>query len=154
MRTIKKIQKLFRTSVVFLFLMSASILIMPFSVEAKTKGLLYANGLMFWVSCVIGYCVLIAANRKRKSYIKHSPKGKTLKEGKVGFFAFFSNLPALVADITMIVSFLLFVVISFTEWKYEYISYVVLFVFVFSLNLHGLFNGRIYKIVKNKGEKK
>ena len=107
-------------------------------------------GLVFWISAIAGYVMIAMANSERKWFINRKVDGNVKMNCRPGIAEFFSNVPATVADVTMIMSFLLFVIIGFTEWKYEYISYILLFLLVFSLHMHCMFNGRIYKATKYK----
>ncbi len=152
MRSINRIKQLFWFSAVFLFLMSGSILIMPMATKVgeEDRSILLLSGLVFWISCITGYTLLFMANKERKYFIRRKLNGDPSMDCKPGIITFFDNVPATIADVAMIASFLLFVGVYFTELKYEYISYVLLFILVFSLNMHCLFNGRIYKATKYK----
>lgn len=151
MRSVRKIKRLFWIATAFLFIMSASILLMPKAVtigEQDRKAVVLI-GIMFWASAITGYVLIALANAERKWFIYHKVDGNPKMDCLPGIATFFTNVPATVADVTMITSFLVFVV-SFTSRKYDYISYVLLFLLVFSLNMHCLFNGRIYKTTKYK----
>ena len=152
MRSIQKIKRLFGISVVCQFLMSASILFMPSAVQIgqQDRKMTVLVGLVFWVSAIFGYALLIMANLERKRFINRKADGDVKMNYCPGIAGFFTNIAATVADVAMILSFLLFVIVSFTEWKYDYISYVLLFMSVFSLHMHCMFNGRIYKVTKYK----
>ncbi len=152
MRSVRKIKRLFWFAIVFLFMMSASILLMPKAVEMgeQDKSLVALIGMMFWTSAITGYVLIALANSERKWFIYHKVDGDVKMDCLPGIATFFTNVPATVADVTMITSFLVFVVINFTSRRYDYISYVLLFLLVFSLNMHCLFNGRIYKTTKYK----
>lgn len=149
---VSRIKKMFWIAVAFFLLMSASILIMPMASEmgARERYMLILSGCEFWVSFVIGYILIFMANKERKYFIRRKLKGDVSMGCRAGIITFFDNVPATIADIAMISSFLLFFGINFTELRYKYISYVLLFILVFSLNMHCLFNGRIYKITKYK----
>ncbi len=152
MRSINRIKQLFWFATIFLLLMAGSILIMPMATKVgeEDRTVLLLSGLVFWISCIAGYTLLFMANKERKYFIRRKLNGDPSMDCKPGIITFFDNVPATIADVAMIASFLLFVGMYFTELKYEYISYVLLFIFVFSLNMHCLFNGRIYKITKYK----
>ena len=152
MKSVRKIKRLFWFSAFFQFLMSASILLMPMAVQIgqQDKKMTVLIGLMFWISMITAYVLLGIANSERKWFL-HRKVGIDAKMNcRPGIVEFFTNIPATVADVAMILSFLLFVIVGFTDWKYEYISYILLFIFVFSLQMHCMFNGRIYKVTKFK----
>ena len=152
MRSINRIKRLFWSATTFLFLMAFSILIMPMATKVgeEDRSILLLSGTVFWLSCVTGYTFLFMANRERKYFIRRNLGGDVSMGCRPGIITFFDNVPATIADVAMIASFLLFVGVNFTELKYEYISYVLLFILAFSLNMHCLFNGRIYKATKYK----
>ncbi len=152
MRSINRIKQLFWFATIFLLLMAGSILIMPMATKVgeEDRTVLLLSGLVFWISCIAGYTLLFMANKERKYFIRRKLDGDISMGCRSGIITFFDNVPATIADVAMIASFLLFVGIYFTELKYEYISYVLLSILVFSLNMHCLFNGRIYKATKYK----
>lgn len=152
MRSIQKIRRLFWFAVVFIFLMSASILLMPIAVKMgeQDRKMTVLIGIVFWLSAIAGYVLIAMANAERKWFIIRKIDGNVKMNCRSGIAEFFTNVPATVADVTMIMSFLMFVIIGFTKWRYEYISFVLLFLLVFSLHMHCMFNGRIYKVTKYK----
>ena len=152
MRSIQKIEQLFWFAIVFQFLMSLSFLFMPMAVQMgqQNRKMTVLIGLVFWLSAIVGYVMVAMANSERKWFIKRKVDGNVKMNCRSGITEFFTNVPATVADVAMIMSFLMFVIIGFTKWRYEYISYVLLFLLVFSLHMHCMFNGRIYKATKYK----
>lgn len=152
MNSVYKIKKLYWFAVAFLFLMSASILIMPMAVRmAEEDGIMdVLIGCVFWISAIAGYTLLAIANSERRWFIKYKTDGDIKMGCFPGIISFFTNVPATVADVTMIASCLLFAIISSTSHGNDYVSYVLLFLLVFSLHMHCLFNGRIYKSTKFK----
>ena len=94
------------------------------------------------------------ANKERIRYISKQPNDDLSMGCRVGIMNFFSNIPSTVADVSMIMSFILFIIIIFTEHNNSYLSYVLLFILILSLNMHGLFNGRIYKTIKIKHKRR
>lgn len=150
MKSIQKIKRLFCFAVVFQFLMSLSILLMPIAVQMgqQNRRMVVLIGAVFWLSAIAGYVIVAMANSERKRFIRHKVDGNIKMNCRPGIAEFFTNVPATVADVTMIMSFLMFVIIGFTKLRYGYISYILLFLLVFSLHMHCMFNGRIYKATK------
>jgi len=146
MKTIKKINLLFYFSVLSLVFMSSTILIMPI-VDNTVRILL---GAAFWIFTVIGYALLVVANFERRWFINNKMDGNVRMDCLPGIATFFDNIPATIADTVMILSFIIFVICTITKLKYEYISYIVLFLLLLSINMHCLFNGRVYKATKIK----
>lgn len=152
MKSLVKIRRCFWSSVVLLLLMSASILFMPLvsDVGETNGGAFVITGVAFWGFAIAGYAMLIVANIECKRFLKNREKLSDKIKQRPGIAVFFANIPAVIADVTAIVSLLVFMIINFTEQKYGYISYLLLFILIFSLNMHCLFNGRIYKTTKIK----
>ena len=150
MRRVKKIRRLFWLAIALIALASLTFLIMPLAVETtKNKRILtMASGTVFWVSSVTSYALLIAANAERRWFISHKVDGNLKMDCLPGAISFFTNIPGTVFDVIMFTSLIALIVIAFTKWRYDYISYVLLSLFYLSLNLHSMFNGRIYKSTK------
>lgn len=150
MKSVQKIKRLFWFAVVFQFLMSLSILLMPIAVQMRQQNrrMTVLIGAVFWLSAIAGYVIVAMANSERKRFIRYKVDGNIKMNCRPGIAEFFTNVQATVADVTMIMSFLIFVTIGFTKLRYGYITYILLFLLVFSLHMHCMFNGRIYKATK------
>ena len=152
MRSIRKMRDLFWFAVMFFFLMSASILFMPIASQesVQNRKLVVLTGIVFWTTAIAGYVLIVIANRERKRLMGQKVIGMEKADRFPGIATFFTNVFATISDGVLIMSFLFFVVVNFTSWRYDYISYVLLFMLIFSLHMHCLFNGRIYKTIKYK----
>lgn len=148
MSVIKTLEKLYWSSVGCFFFMSAMILIMPV-IESNEKAIIPV-GLAFWFFAISGYILLIVANVEFKRISGNLRKNK---RSLPGIISFFSNKIAMIADIAVIISIVAFVIICITELRFKYIAFVTLFLLIFSLHMHCLFNGRIYKLIKNEKER-
>lgn len=148
MSVIKTLEKLYWSSVGCFFMMSAMILIMPV-IESNEKAII-PIGLAFWFFAISGYILLIVANVEFKRISGNLRKNK---RSLPGIISFFSNKIAMIADIAVIISIVAFVIICITELRFKYIAFVTLFLLIFSLHMHCLFNGRIYKLIKNEKER-
>lgn len=152
MKNIRKIKRLFWLAVGFLFLMSATILFMPVVSKAgeNNRQVFMLMGTVFWGSAIVGYTMILLANAERKWFLKNKVGIDNKMNCLPGIITFFANIPATIADVVTFLSVVLTVIINFTNRRYDYISYVLLFLLVLSLNMHCLFNGRIYKTTKFK----
>lgn len=148
MSVIKTLEKLYWSSVGCFFFMSAMILIMPV-IESNEKAIIPV-GLAFWFFAISGYILLIVANVEFKRISGNLRKNK---RSLPGIISFFSNKIAMITDIAVIISIVAFVIICITELRFKYIAFVTLFLLIFSLHMHCLFNGRIYKLIKNEKER-
>lgn len=152
MKNTGKIKRLFWLAVFCFFIMSVSILLMPLTEKPQEhrRIMVILIGLCFWIPAITGYVLIAVANQERKHISNQELDGNVKMDCYPGIITFFSNVPATVFDVAMILSFLMLIIINFTDWKYEYVTYVLLFLMVLSLNMHCLFNGRIYKVKKYK----
>lgn len=150
MRRVKRIRRLFWLAIIFIILASASFLIMPPAVETiqSNRKPVIVIGATFWLSSITSYVLLIAANAERRWFISHRVDGNLRMDCFPGAISFFTNVPGTVFDVIMFTSLIALIVIAFTKWRYDYISYILLSLFYLSLNLHSMFNGRIYKSTK------
>lgn len=152
MKSVRKIKKLFWLAVCFLSVMSASVLFMPAAsnTDGGGKWQTLATGVVFWSAAVAGCIMLFLANIERKRFLKNKVGIDAKMNCLPGIITFFSNVPAKIADVTLALSLILTVIFNLTELRYKYISCVLLFLLILSLNMHCLFNGRIYKTTKFK----
>ena len=150
MRRVKKIKRLFWLAIAFIAIASGTFLLMPLVTEAtqNRRMLTMAIGIAFWLSSIAGYALLIAANIERRWFINHKVDGDVKMNCLPGVISFFQNIPGTVFDVIMFMSLVMLLIIAFTKWRYNYISYILLSLFYLSLNLHSMFNGRIYKSTK------
>ena len=153
-RRVKKIRDLFWTAVGCFAVHALSYLFMPVSLAASENGgsrkALLLVGCVFWISLLLGYLLLIPANSERKAYIRKQLDGDVSMRCRMGIAAFFSNTPAFAADAALLAGILALAIIYFCGATNRYITYIALAIVSFSLNMHGMFNGRIYKITKYK----
>lgn len=156
MRFAKRLEELYWLSVAFLTIMSSTILVMPFIVTAtnENKFLVVVVGVLFWGSAIAGCTSIVMANKERIWFVSKQLDEDVGMGCRPGIVTFFANIPATVADVSMLTSFVLFTIVNFTEHKNSYLAYVLLFIFILSLNMHGLFNGRIYKAIKIKHKRR
>lgn len=150
MRRIDRLIVYYWISVAALFIMSATLLFMPLSVENGQQKpiLVVAVGITFWISALIGYAFVIAANSVRKQITRLLSGSHAFLNGKIGVIMFFSNAYATIADVILIISFVTFVLINFSELNTSYLAYVFLFLLIFSFNMHCLFNGKIFEMIR------
>ena len=134
----------FLISLIGFFLSSMTIWFIPvvsFDGERWQRILGYVLGGTFWFGLVLGITFLILLNRMRK-------KGKHNK--RFPFIKFFGNKVALVFDILLIIGFIGIFLVLFVKGLNQWLSAGIVFTFVFSLEMHGMFNGENYKFVSSK----
>ena len=134
----------FILSVFFFFVSSAVIWFAPLlssGSDSKQKIHPYILGIIFWAGLLLGFVFVFLINRKRKK--ERDQRGTPL-------IWFFQNPIAIVLDILLILSTggLLFVL--FIKGMNRWVSAAITFTFVFSLEMHGMFNGENFKHIFRK----
>lgn len=145
----RKLKICFFVSVIFLTIGAASILFMPIardSSSATYKIPLLINGLVFWISFIIGYLLVFLSSAMRNKIIRI--------KGKPGIAFFCSNIYATIFDFLLIISFISLVILLIFHQTESYITFVVLFLLVLSINMHAMFNGKTFKTILNKNEER
>lgn len=153
MRVIRKIKHLFWLSILCFVLMAATFLIMPIASSTATysdRRALFLVGADFWISALVGYIMVAIANCERRWFLTHKTGDDVRMDCRCGLLTFFSNTIATVFDSILFTSIGVAIITVFTEWKNTFLPYILLFLIILSLNLHAMFNGRIYKVTKYK----
>lgn len=141
----QKRKRLFYIISICLFLSSFPMILIPFGDFEGSQSqriLLYTIGILFWLGLVVGYAVFLYMNQTRK---KVDPDSKNI--GKPGICSFWSNLWAKIADTGMVAGLAGVILCVITKRGNAYLELTVLAIFLFSLHMHGLLNGRIYSFV-------
>lgn len=146
---------LFGLWILFFFSLAASFLLMPLNGTSQVGNIsLYTliSGLMFWISIVMIIVIQRVLNYRRRRWyvINRIRKARSLR--KNGLISFFQNIPAIIADIAMILSFIGLIVAMIATQGTGYICFVFISVFVFSFCMHCALNGKIYHHIINQDE--
>lgn len=145
------IKKYFYMSVGLITVLSSTFLIMPaadyIESEWKQRAVLGIVGGFFWISLIGGYTFLFMAQKAYKKLLKKN--GAKNKDQIPGGLKFFTNKYAAIADAIFIASVVVLIVLIILERMKGFFPYIVLAVLVFSINMHCLLNGNIYKFILN-----
>lgn len=149
----KQTERLFQCSMGMITLMSVTFLLMP-AADHLTGGFrrvfLFILGVIFWLSLAAGYGILILLYRNNRERLKQYSKisGKTDMRGqKKGLI---QNREALIADLAIVVAVITGMILWIRGKPSQYLTYVVLAVLAEAVNMHFLFNAKIYKMIKSK----
>ncbi len=143
------VKTMFYISLISIFIMCSSILIMPLIVINDIFAII--SSVTFWLFCLVGYSIYIIAAVKMKKQVKPEEKNKN----KIGIIKFFQNKGAVMFDILLLLSLICLIIVSFSQYKNDYIAYLLLFLVLISFNYHCILNGKLYKYIFNnkKNEK-
>lgn len=134
---------MFYLYMIFLAIISLSILIMPFGTKYAeyTMSITYISGALFWIG-LIGTIIMAGfitcLRRKSNSFQKMYPNLK-----KLGIIHFFQNIPAFFCDTLMILSAIGFVLMLIWFEKTPY-PFIFLSLLIFSFGMHCMLNGSNY----------
>lgn len=99
-------------------------------------------GLLFWIGLVVGIIFIFILKNKTKNCLEN--------EKGVGLVRFFKNKFAICFDVAMIVWLIASIVLIAIQTE-SFIGSVVIALFVFSFEMHCVFNGKIYKCLMETG---
>jgi len=137
----------FTLSVFFFFISTAMIWFIPlasFEGDTGRRAIAYTIGVVFWLGLILGFFFLFLINRERK-------KGRYRKG--LPFIWFFQNPVAIVFDVLLVLSTIGLFLVLFIQGINQWISAAIIFAFVFSLEMHGMFNGKNFKYISNSSNK-
>lgn len=141
----KATKMIFLLSVVFMFIMSASLMMAyPASEKAfenNDKTPLAIDGAVFWGSFILAYICFITVSLVRRKDVGKSQKSLP------GILKFFSNPIAKIADFGIIIFIVALIVCAFLTDSF--ITFIFLFLTVFFVQMHGVFNGKNYVYIKS-----
>lgn len=148
MRLFKETIKLFWLSFACLTITALTFLWMPF-IQEKRAGLVI-TGIVFWGTLIAGCVLIYLANKKRIQAVYKLNIRSKYTSSRIGLFKFFSNIPAIIADSVLVSSLILALIVALSKLKETYMPYFILFLLLFSLSSHCLFNGKIYRFISVK----
>lgn len=153
MKSICRIWTLFWCSAAALTVMAASVLLMPL-VNSSFRMAGICAGALFWCGAAAGTGLLAVAERERRQLLRDRAGVDPDLNRRPGIAEFFSNPIAKAADLMLIGSLAGMLILQCTRFRNSYFGSIVLFLVILSLNMHCLFNGRIYKIAKLKNKER
>lgn len=151
------IKNCFYLSAFLLTAMSSTVALMPWAVDRAdetNKASLVAVGLAFWLTAIGGYAMIAWANSKRKRFCKLHYGKDIFKKYTPGIVSFCISPIGWQVDIMAVVFLLAFVVAMFTPLSKTDYPIFLLALLIWSVNMHSLFNGRVYRIIKSKKRRK
>ena len=109
-------------------------------------------GSFFWLFLIGGYLLFALISGHRKEYEKlkkDSGNSRRVKRrnNRPGIICFFSNKYAAVADFALFISFFLILLFLFIPSVSRNIVIIMISVFVYSLHMHSILNGRNFKYI-------
>lgn len=121
-----------------------------------SKALAITVAVAFWAGLIIGYVLLIMLNKNRRASAVKIGRFKT-GGCQFGIFKFFRNKEAIIADVIMLLSLVLFIIFRILDNVSVYLDLTVIALLIYSFHLHCILNGQNYryiKLLKNDQQKK
>ena len=145
----KKDIQLMRALIVCITLSSLSLLFALFVSSDGVSALTVIPGIIFWGGLIAGYVMLFVISKHRKAYEKTAPRTeRRVKKSRPGIITFFSSPAATVADIVMILSFVLTVVFAFIPGFSQTALLILIAVLALAVQMHCILNGVNYKYIQ------
>ena len=145
---------LFKLVTAALFISSFSFTGVAFSGEkGDTAGnvIFYISEVLFWLFLVAGYVIFRKISKHRKKYKKSMKytKGHMRESNRPGAFCFFSNIHAVIADIVMVLSFVITLIFVFIPSLNQNVAVFFVALLIFSVHMHCILNGVNFRYIKS-----
>ena len=136
----------------FLLILSISILMMPISSDIKEASLipLIITGILFWFGLVGTIWMAININLSRRASTEFKEMYPNIR--KFGLIHFFQNKPAIIADVALFVSLLMFILVKLFSDN-NILQFIAIALIVFTFGMHCMLNGINYKYVNYKSRR-
>ena len=146
-------RKRFTLYILFLFIFSASFLIMPFGIGAdgSVNALLYIAGICFWIGLIGIVAAFLSINSLRKSDTEFQEKYKGYRQ--IGIINFLKNPYACIADGLMIISLVVLIIVRLLV-NNNILTMVFVSLFVFTFGMHCMLNGINYIYINDRRRKR
>lgn len=140
-----KIRRNFLFILLAFLISSSTVILIPFSMgnDGNLNGLGYVAGILFWVGMIAGTLGYIRLYRSQRNIIIEENNGKKIP----GAFRFFSNPPAMIMDVVLIISIVGTAYFTMNVTVSQAGSVIFLLLAVVSVYAHLLLNGRVYQYI-------
>lgn len=141
-----------RLYTVFLVVASLAIMLAPYAVEKDNDSQvpMMIVGVLFWVGLLGAVAVNLRIGMARRKDPTFSKRGSRLKY--LGLTHFFKNGNALLADVGMILSLIVFIVLEQCDANQK-IVFLFLGLLIFTFGMHCMLNGLNYLYINQKRKK-
>lgn len=118
-------------------LSAVSVILMMLPIQSVITGVIFWLGVLTGIILyIITACVMSGETKKDISKVP-------------GILRFFSNIPAIITDILMIVSLILTIYFAMDYRSNQTAAAIILFVFILSFYMHFMLNGKVFKCIYN-----
>lgn len=151
---IRQIRQQFWIAVGLITAMCADILLIPATLRGGQAATFWSTvtAVVFWLLALSGYGFIFAAHRGRRRFLSKQ-FGRNVQKFRPGILCFFANPLAAAADILMIVTVPLLVIVMFSSLQDTYFSVILLSTVIWAVHMHCLFNSRTFRITKYKNKR-
>ncbi len=141
----------FYISIGSFFLMASTFLLMPTDFRTMNLQFMsYGVGIMFWAFLILGIVSQIILTKQRKNWFIRNRIRRFRTKSKSGVITFMQNLPATIADLTLVISIIALIVSIVLTNAMGYTCYIFMALLVFSFCMHCILNGKIYYYLTNQ----
>lgn len=149
MEKIKTGRRLLIGSCIGYFICAASTLLLPWAVgsDSRLSVFGFATGILFWIGLLAGTVLFIVSWLKVRSEAGYKKKSE---QRRLGCISFFRSKVAAVADIICILMIIATIVGNFVTAFPYLVNVIIMFLLIFTLCLHCIFNGKVYRYLYEK----
>lgn len=149
-RRIKQYLLTFRLSLIAIAIGSASLGLIPladFKGTSIQRAIAYGVGIIFWLFTISGYSLFALSCKQRKDISKRLDIVKKSKH-KIGILSIFSTFEGTIADVILLFSVVLTIIVLFFCNKTTWYSITAIILLLFSAQMHCILNGENFKYTK------
>lgn len=132
------------------FVMSVDFMLMPIGSNDIThdyRWLDIITGLLFWIGLIVGTVLFaIYISKCKKLYNENRGNKNVYQEKHIGLITFFSNKAAMIADVALFISIILFGVLMIFTDRTSYICYISISILAFSFIMHCILNSKSFYV--------
>ena len=147
----KKFRLYFWLSVICVWVETIALLSVPFLNHIQSQNtnqlISYVVAGIFWLGMIMEQIFLWSANAQRKRLNNSS-------EFPIGLISFWKTTNGKIADIILIISILLIVILNLLKVSTGWIVLFSILILFLSIQLHCFYNGRNYQVLINYKERK
>ena len=151
MNPVRKLRDGFQKSVISFSLLALSFALMPvpYLFDGVMQRICFIfNGLLFWASLISGTVSSVKSSRIAAALYRDEPEAAKVRALAPGLFRFFPNRTASVFDLLLLADIAAAVAAAILKPKSTAAVFIIISIAVFSLSMHCLFNGKIYRLTK------
>ncbi len=119
--------------------------------DGISKSMMYIIAAVFWLGIICEVVLFLKANSLRRAIEQRNKRNNVEISSNTGFgfISFFRNREAIICDILLFVSVILFAVLTIFKIDIQWLIIISVVLLFLSFNMHCFINGKNYKYIKS-----